>query len=294
MTSIKNYAVLGVASGIAATDTGCADGPSALQNSIHLQSLIQTGINLQWQSLHYPDLSLSKIATIAKLNIELANQVSACVSAQNPFIVFGGDHSCAIGTWSGASHALKSQGQLGLIWIDAHMDSHTPQTTESGAIHGMPVAVLLGYGDAEFTNILNTDPKVLPENIVLIGVRSFEAGEAELIKKLNIRVYFMDEIEKRGLNNVWREALEIVTKNTVAYGVTIDLDALDPKQIPGVGSPEPGGINLLELTQALKLCQNDSRLIGFEITEFNPHHDKQQLTEHGIVKMIKALGGSNE
>lgn len=288
--NFKNLNLLGYACGLAAGNTGCGDGP------VELQKIIE---NI---ALFYPDLKLAKnkdknnyFKVIAELSTRLAKRVGQSVLDQQKFLVFAGDHSCAIGTWSGAAHALLNKPgvnnpDIGLIWIDAHMDAHIPETSPSGNIHGMPVASLLGYGDNLLTQILNKYPKIKPENFCFIGIRSYESEEESLIKKLNIKTYYMTEVNERGLDIVFKEAKERITQHTDYYGLSIDLDGIDPEETPGVGTPEADGIHAKELSKVLeKYCHHDKNLLGAEITEFNPHEDIQHKTRDIIVDLSKAL-----
>jgi arginase len=205
------------------------------------------------------------------------------------FMVIGGDHSSAIGTWSGAFQAIKQRGSLGLIWIDAHMDSHQPKTSHTGNIHGMPLACLLGYGEQEFTQLLSHHHKLDSRYLCLIGVRSFESEEAEFLKQLNVKIYYMDEVKQRGLSVIMQEAIKIVSEQTAGFGVSIDIDSMDPKEAPGTGVIEPDGLSAKELGKALHLLTNNPKLIGIELAEFDPTRDKQQLTEKVILELMRAL-----
>jgi arginase len=282
---------IGYASGIAANNPGCRMGPLHMQES---SLLGQSGLDLQWQAILHPQQSesgLKALPAIADISTQLANQTAQLTRDTHKFLLIGGDHSSAIGSWSGVHHVLKSQGDLGLIWIDAHMDSHTPQTTQSGNIHGMPLAALLGYGAPELCHILDQETKLLPKNVCLIGVRSYESGEAELLKKLGIRIFYMDEIKQKGMAAVMQAAISIVSQNTAGFGLSIDLDAIDPRDAPGVGAPEADGIRAKEFCQSLMQLREDPRLIGVEIVEFNPTLDQQQKTEQLICDSIKAIWG---
>ncbi|TAK78525.1 MAG: arginase, partial [Gammaproteobacteria bacterium] len=164
--------LVGCASGIAGANLHSGEGPLVMQKSPYLSDLA-----VQWEKvIHAPrlDTALRLDESVSQLCTELAQTVSALARQKQWFSVLGGDHSCAIGTWSGVYDALHDQGDIGLIWIDAHMDSHTPETSESGRIHGMPLASLMGYGYGTLTSILHHAPKLKPEHVCLIGVRSFE------------------------------------------------------------------------------------------------------------------------
>lgn len=286
---VEKLFVIGVASGIAAGDVGCGDGPKVLQQSVYAPAADY----IHWQAMIEPaaQVNLTKPQIIADVCQRIAVQTENLAANKATFCVFGGDHSCAIGTWSGAAHAYRDQGAIGLIWVDAHLDSHTPETSESGNIHGMPVATLLGYGAQALTEILQREPKIAPENLCLIGIRSYESGEYELLKRLGVKIFYMEDIEKNGFAMVFSEALMHVQKNTVAFGVSIDLDAIDPIEAPGVGSPEKNGISAVELNNAIKILASMPNFIGFEITEFNPHHDVAQQTEKLAWELAMTMAG---
>lgn len=213
---------------------------------------------------------------IIRYTTELAQAAYELIATKQFFITIGGDHACAIGTWSGVSCAVKKP--LGLIWIDAHMDSHTEATTPSQNIHGMPLAALLGHGVPELTNMLCAGPKILPENLILIGQRSFESGEAELLKKLNVKIYYMEEVAQRGIAAVMQEATESLAKRCENFGVSLDIDAMDPIDVPGTGSKEPNGIRSAELLPLWHKLINHPQCIAAEIAEFNPKLDKNNIT----------------
>lgn len=282
--------LIGYASGIAGADSHAGDGPVVVQNSPYVKQLK----HVEWDTMLYPEMTsgLPLPEMITSINHELALRTADMVSENKKFCVLGGDHSCAIGTWSGVHAAMHTKGDLGLVWVDAHMDSHTPETSPSGRVHGMPVAVLLGHGEKSLTSILNANPKIKPENLCLIGVRSYEEGEAALLKKLKVKIYFMDEVKRRGFVPVLQEAVEQVKKNTYAYGLTVDLDSLDPDEAPGVDVPEEGGIHVAELKQGLQLLMGDPQLIATEIVEFDPTHDKEQKTEKVIAACLDIIAGN--
>lgn len=256
-----------------------------------LRDLQAEGYEVHWRQLdlpYVPDRDINTIPIIASYCEELAEAVFEIAREGWPFAVIGGDHSCAIGTWSGVHRAIHDAGDFGLIWIDAHMDSHTVATTHSGAVHGMPLAALLGHGDPLLTQVGHPGAKLLPRNVCLIGVRSYEPEEAALLARLGIRVFHMEEVERRGLDNVMDEALARVTRNTLAFGLSIDMDALDPHDAPGVGSPEPRGLRGRELIHALRKVQSHDNLLGVEIVEFNPTRDEADRTAKLAAELLLA------
>jgi len=287
--------LLGYACGIGAEDTGCQDGPAYLEKSPIFREIKESGVAYEWQQFHLDsNLANNKrklLATdaIADLSQRLAIATEKLASQNNFFATIGGDHTCAIGTWSGVAAARQQQGPVGLLWVDAHMDSHTPQTSPSKNIHGMPVACLLGYGDDSLTKISFAKPKVLPEHLCLVGVRCNEAEEQELLQGLGVKVYFMDEINQRGLTTVMSEAMQRVSSAPGGYGLSICIDSMDPGEAPAVATPESGGIHAQELCQKLAGISRDANLLGFEIAEFNPFLDKNHLTEKVIRDLIMAI-----
>ena len=289
--------IIGVASGLGARDPRCGDGPSALAEGGLLAHLSERGARLSWRSTlephHQP--GQSRYRAIAGLCNRIAREVSASIRAGEFPIVIGGDHSCAIGTWSGAARAVAARGPLGLVWIDAHMDSHTPATSQSGMPHGMPLAALLGHGAsrrlaANVSAILD-EGQLAPGHICLVGVRSNEPEEAELLARLGVRVVEMEEIESRGIEAVLDEAIGIARSETAGYGVTLDLDAVDPQDAPGVGTPVRGGIPASALVRALGRCADDASLLALEVVEYNPHRDVDRRTAMIVEDVIAAILG---
>jgi arginase len=171
------------------------------------------------------------------------------------------------------------------------MDSHTPETSPSGALHGMPLACLLGYGITTLTGIGNHPPQLLPQHVCLIGVRSFEPAEAALLDHLKVRVFKMGEIRQRGIDAVITDALHIVLQDTAGFGISIDLDALDPREDPGVGSPVSDGLLGNELLTGLQSLQQHPALLGLELMEYNPHRDHDRVTANMALALAHKLLG---
>jgi len=198
-------------------------------------------------------------------------------------LVFGGDHSCAIGTWSGVSSAIKNYGDLGLIWVDAHLDSHTPESSPSGNLHGTPVAHLLGRGNKQLASILGDFPKLKPENLVFVGIRSFEPPEVELLNSLGVRIFYDEEVQKRGISDVMNEAIDRVSLKTYGFGMSIDLDGFRIEDAPAVGTPEYGGIPAGEFLKFIKTHPMEKLLVT-EIVEFLPARDDESKTSEKLVR----------
>ncbi|SRR6266700_138047 len=207
-------------------------------------------------------------------------------------LVLGGDHSVAAGTVAGVAEFYRRQDQkIGLIWIDAHADINTPETSPSGNVHGMPLAAILGLGPAELGGIYNFSPKVQPENTVVIGVRDIDAREKENIHQVGIEVYTMRDIDERGMRTVIEEALRIVGRGTAGYHISLDMDWIDPEDAPGVGTPVRGGASYREAHLAMEIIADHGRMTSFEIVEVNPVIDEHNRTADLAVELaLSALG----
>ena len=197
-------------------------------------------------------------------------------------LVLGGDHSIAIGSVSGTSnHFAKQDENIGLIWFDAHGDANTPETTPSGNIHGMSLAVLLGLGDPDLVNLGGRSPKVLPTNTVLIGCRDLDSGERTTLKKVGATVYTMRDIDERGMRDVVDEAIGLASNDTAGVHLSFDLDVVDPEDAPGTGTPVWGGITYREAHLAMEM-------LAVDLVEVNPVLDSQNMT--GILAAELAQG----
>ena len=207
-------------------------------------------------------------------------------------VVIGGDHSMAMGTVTGvASHFRKKQENIGLIWIDAHADFNTADTSPTGNIHGMPLSALMGHGAEELVNIGGFSPKVPPENTVLIGIRSVDDGERELVMKSGIHYYEMMKIDARGMCAVAEEALSIALRGTAGVHVSLDLDGIEPNFAPGVGTPVPGGISMRETYLLMEMIADSGKMVSMEVAELNPILDSANATAELACEMItSALG----
>lgn len=283
-------AIIGVASGYGAGNPECRDAPAILKKMGVLDDLESDQHVLRWSETISTDIEYSdRLRAICCICEQLAEHVRQHLQRGEIPLVIGGDHSCAIGTWSGVKKHLGMDARLGLIWIDAHMDSHTFQTSPSQNIHGMPLASLLGHGEECLTRIATDSPKLNPDDVCLIGVRSYESEEAALLEKLGVRIYYMDEVREKGLSAVFSEARSLVCANTAGYGISLDLDAIDPNYAPGVGTPVSGGLFPEELIEAISTTHDDAKLLALEIVEYNPSLDRHFITARTIHDICQAL-----
>lgn len=282
--------LVGYASGVASNNPDCALGPWYVY--YHPELFQSRDLTVNWHAL-LPSTAVGSgkaVLPVVEQNLScLADTVLPLAKAKKPICVIGGDHACGIATWSAVAHANRANGDIGLIWIDAHMDAHTPETSDSQNIHGMPVAHLLGEGLPSLSQLLDADPKIKPENLCLIGIRSYQSGEADLLKRLGVKVYFMEDVAARGIDVILQEAELHVTRHTCGLGVSIDLDAVDPIDAPGVGCREPGGIPGHSLIASLRQLAQRQPLLALEVTEYNPLLDEQSKTAQLLVALMHAV-----
>jgi arginase len=208
-------------------------------------------------------------------------------------VILGGDHSVAAGSVSGVAEFYRKQNQkIGLIWIDAHADMNTPSSSPSGNVHGMPLSALVGLEPEPLANILGFAPKVLPENVVLIGVRDIDPAEKENIRRAGIsEVYTMRDIDERGMRAVMEEALRAVGRGTAGYHVSLDMDWIDPEDAPGVGTPVRGGATYREAHLAMEIIADHGRMVSLEVVEVNPVIDEHNRTADLAVELISSAFG---
>ena len=200
---------------------------------------------------------------------------------------FGG---CGHG--AGVAEFYRRQNQkIGLIWIDAHTDINTPDSSPSGNVHGMPLAAIMGLGPPELANIFDFSPKVAPENCVLVGVRDIDAIEKENVRRAGIDVFTMRDIDERGMRTVMEEALRMAGRGTAGYHVSLDMDWIDPEDAPGVGTPVRGGATYREAHLAMEIIADHGRMLSFEIVEVNPVIDEHNRTADLAVELALSAFG---
>lgn len=232
--------------------------------------------------------NLRNLHEVVEANVHLSKVVEEEITKGRFPLVLGGDHSIAIGSLAGIS---KHYENLGVIWYDAHGDINTVETSPSGNIHGMPLAVSLGLGHKRLTDIMGEAPNVKPENIVLIGIRDLDEGEKEMIKKYNIKVYTMHEIDRLGMSQVMQETIEYLRERTDGVHLSFDLDGIDPSEAPGVGTPVIGGVTYRESHLALEMLAEADLITSAEFVEVNPMLDDKNKTAILTVALIGSLFG---
>lgn len=231
---------------------------------------------------------LKYLEPIVKVAEELADTVTSTLKANEFPLILGGDHSIALGSITGVTRVHKD---ISVLWIDAHADFNTEETTPSGNIHGMILAALAGLGNSRLTDIGGWAPKLDAQKIVIVGARDLDIGERELLRTHHIQVFTMSDIDQRGISDVMREALTIVEKASDGIHLSLDMDALDPVHAPGVGTPVQGGLTYREAHSAMELIADSGRLIGMDVVEVNPILDRENATAQLAVELVmSALG----
>lgn len=276
--------------GQAAACHGPAAGPAALRRLGLAAAPRRAGIEAIWAASIEPPACPSAPAAaghraaLQALLGEVAEEVAATLAGGGLPVVVGGDHSIAAGTWRGVGRAI---GQApGLIWIDAHLDAHTPASSLTGNWHGMPLAALFGLGDPAMTGLAG--PSLMPARVVALGARSYEAAERQRLSDLGVRVIDAADIDRRGLAACFAEALAIAGADGQPFGVSLDLDAIDPAAAPGVTTPAADGLDAGELRQVLTGLLRERRCVALEIAEYCPDRDPRQQTGRLVVDLLEA------
>lgn len=293
-----NISIIGVPLDFGQSRRGVDMGPSAIRyagavgriESIGHQVTDEGDVQVSVvERKRHSDSNLKNLDEVIQATTELARKVADVVEAGRFPLVLGGDHSIAIGTLAGLSDKYKN---LGVIWYDAHADFNTAETSPSGNIHGMPLAVSVGLGHESLINIHSEGGKVNPENIVIIGARSVDPEERQLIKEQGVKVFTMHEIDRYGMTTVMEDALAYLRSRGVdGVHLSLDLDGLDPLYTPGVGTPVPGGISYRESHLAMEMLEDSGMITSAEFVEVNPILDKENKTADVAVGLMGSLFG---
>ena len=236
--------------------------------------------------------SAKYLPQITETCIRLASIVEDAMDRGRVPLVLGGDHSVAVGTVSGVSAHFRRQGsKLGMIWIDAHADMNTPETSPSGNVHGMPLACCIGMGPRELTHIFGYAPKIDPGNVVLIGIRSVDEAERRHVQQSGVHAFTMRDIDERGLHTVMEHAVQFASDGTAGFHVSFDMDSVDPQEAPGVGTPVKGGITYREAHLAMELLGDCNCITSMEIVEVNPVIDEANRTAVLAVELVMSAMG---
>lgn len=292
-----NISIIGVAIDLGAGTPGVSLGPSAIRYAGVVEKLENIGYEVHDEgdilankpiSPMTDGIKLRYLDEVARVNTELCNKVSNVMSEGRFPLVLGGDHSIAIGTIAGV---LQYKRNLGVIWFDAHGDINTEETSPSGNIHGMPVAVSLGYGHERLTSIGGKDAKLKAEKFVFIGSRDLDAGERKVLKELGITVFTMHEVDRFGMTEVIERAIKIAGDGTDGIHVSFDVDSMDPIYAEGTGTRVPGGLTYRESNLALEMIALSGKLVSAEFVEVNPIIDIKNQTAKTAVSLMGSLMG---
>ncbi len=298
----RRIRVLGVPLDLGASRRGVDMGPSAMRVAgleARLEALghqVQDGGNIlveiaETQAFGSPNARYLK--QIADTCTRTAQAVVKTLEEGKTPLVLGGDHSLAAGSVSGVAEFYHRKSQkIGVIWMDAHSDINTPDTSPSGNVHGMPLASLLGMGPEPLSHIFGYSPKIAPENAVLVGVRDIDAAERANIHRAGLTAVFtMRDIDERGMRAVMEEALRAASNGTAGYHVSLDMDWIDPEDAPGVGTPVRGGATYREAHLAMEIVADHAGMVSFEIVEVNPVIDEHNRTADLAVELACSAFG---
>ena len=297
----KTIRIIGVPMDLGASRRGTDMGPSALRIAGLGRALREMGFSVATEE----DIPVPAMETrgsesvsarfkdeILSVCTELATRVRQSLDDEELPLVLGGDHSIAMGTVSGvASHYRERDASFGLLWFDAHGDMNTPGSSPSGNIHGMPLAHLLGRGDADLCDIGGFSGKVDPSRVALIGIRDIDDEERRIINESGIHAYTMRDLDEKGMARVAREVIEVITDGTDGFHISFDVDGCDPSVIPGSGTLVPGGVNFREAHLLLEMCADTRQMVSMEIVELNPFLDTGNVSAERALGMIQSALG---
>ena len=298
-----NIAIIGVPVDLGAGRRGVDMGPSAVRYASlrtqleQLNHTVRDAGNLMVPTLdELPtpahDETLRYLEPLADLCLRLAEATAGAMANGEFPLIIGGDHSLSIGSVNGVAHTVAQRGgRIGLLWIDAHGDFNTAQTTPSGNIHGMSVAALTGRGHASLTTLLAHAPAVRDANVVYVGVRDLDKLERVAMREAGVHVFTMHDVDRQGMADVMADAIRLASTGTAGIHVSFDMDSLDPLDAPGVGTPVPGGLNYREAHLAMEMIHESGKLISMDLVEVNPILDVHNKTaELGVALVCSALG----
>lgn len=296
---MKNISIIGVPMDLGQSRRGVDMGPSAIRYAGVIERLEKLNykirdlgdLNIKRPTAREEleeDQPLRNLKQVVETNEQLAKMINKEVENGHFPLVFGGDHSIAIGSLAGIARHYDN---LGVIWYDAHGDLNSGDTSPTGNIHGMPLAASLGLGHEQLTNVFDYSPKIKPENIVIIGARDLDPPEKELIRELDLNVYTMHEIDRMGMPEVMEEAITYLKDRTDGVHLSLDLDGLDPTDAPGVGTPVIGGLTYRESHLAMEMLAEANIITSAEFVEVNPMLDDHNKTADVAVGLMGSLFG---
>ncbi len=297
---MASIAILGVPLDLGASRRGVEMGPSAVRLARiapRLEALGHTvtdtgDVPVPTRETLRAGHGMEFLPTITEVCRDVAKRTAAAARSGNIPLVLGGDHSLAAGSVAGVATAFAERGdRLGLIWLDAHADVNTPESSLSGNIHGMPLAHLLGHGDRTLASLAAPSPAMRPEHTVIIGARDLDPAERVHVREYGIAIFTMRDIDERGMRGVLSEAIARVSDGTDGIYVSLDLDFVDPQEAPGVGTPVRGGATFREAHLAMETLWDTGRLAGVDLVEVNPVLDRVNHTADLAVGLMASVFG---
>jgi arginase len=293
--------IIGVPMDLGQSRRGVDMGPSALRVAGLQARIKQLGHQVedigniqvkQPEEMSYGEKRAKYLEEIAETCKDLAATVDQSLEEGFLPVILGGDHSIAAGVAAGvASHFRKTEKKIGYLWLDAHGDMNTPESSPSGNVHGMPLAAIMGYGAPELTDLSGFKPKSEPRNIVIIGARDLDGQERKIVKKSGLHVFTMRDIDERGMREVMSDALKYAMDDTDGIAVSLDMDFVDPSDAPGVGTPVRGGVTYREAHLAMEMIADSEAMASLEVVEINPVIDEHNRTALlGVELVLSALG----
>ncbi len=297
----STLAIIGAPLDMGSDRRGVDMGPSALRMAGLNRRLAALGYEVddlgnvmveQQESLPEGPRHAKYLPQIAAVCERIGDAVTQAAADGKAPLVLGGDHSIAVGTVSGMARALrKKRHKIGVVWIDAHADMNTPQSSPSGNVHGMALACLIGLGPPELAKLYGFVPKVDPRNVVLVGVREVDILERPQVRDSGVTVFTMRDIDEKGMRWVTEQAIEVASRGTAGYHLSLDMDFVDPQYAPGVGTPVPGGATYREAHLAMEMMADSGGIVSMEVVEVNPVFDEVNRTADLAVQLVlSALG----
>jgi arginase len=291
--------LIGVPMDLGADRSGVDMGPSAIRYAGIADKLSALGHqvrNLHEVPVPHPDIhapgdpKLKYLEQIVTATNQLAQEVEKVAASGALPLVLGGDNAISLGSIAGVA---KARGPIGVLWLDAHGDFNTAETSPSGNIHGQILAALAGYGDERLVNVGGEGAKVAPEHIVIVGARSLDSGERVLLHEAGVNVRTIADIDRRGMSEVAQEALSLATTGTNGVYVMLDMDVMDPSEAPGVGTPVPGGITYREAHLVMEMVAESGKLLGLDLVEVNPILDRENKTAILATELALSAAGKH-
>ena len=293
--------IIGVPMDLGQSRRGVDMGPSALRGAGLQASIKKLGLQVedignlsvkQPEEMPVGEKRAKYLQEIAETCGDIAAAAEKSLNEGFLPLVLGGDHSIAVGVAAGvANYFRKEKKQIGYLWLDAHGDMNTPESSPSGNVHGMPLAAIMGYGAPELVDLLGFKPKAEPGNIVIVGARDLDAQERKIVKKSGIHVFTMRDIDERGMREVMADALKYAMDDTAGIAVSLDMDFVDPADAPGVGTPVRGGVTYREAHLAMEMISDSESMVSLEVVEINPILDEHNRTALlGVELVLSGLG----